>query len=207
MAKIFGDIGRVLSNILETPKGVSVNELRDTEGVHLTYDLGGVAEADLFSMDTRGFDTGNLAASASSTQSITGLPPVYMFMGVSVCTDQVTRISQVWVFGSNVGVAGSTRDFPLWVWNNGDDSIYKDPGINVGDASLTSFLVPSTAQGYFDPGLPLADRLSVKSRQGPEQLSVLTTTTAFGAGTARVTGHITIGFFRRGQFLVAARPF
>ncbi len=207
MSQIRGGIGQSLSRILDFLGGrVALDTFNDVDGITPVYDVGRLAESELYVQDTRGFDTGAFAQSTTSTQLISDLPPIFSLLGIFVSADDATRINAVRIGMEDVGAAGSTRDWPLWSWFAGEAT---QPNTwDIGDAALAALLVPATvSRQFWVPGIPMTNKATLSQRQGGLRIRARVTSTAFGAGTVRCTGHIVIGFFRRNRDLPAIRPF
>lgn len=208
MSKIRGGVGRSLATILDALRGqLDLNEIRDQEGIAAVYDLSSIAEAELYCQDTRGFDSGALAASGSSTQTITGLPAIFTVLGIFIGTDVAARVAQVAVKMSTVGVATATRDWPLALWLAGDASVPTPGGWQIGDGAMSALLIPPVERTWWAQGPVQTNRANLTGRQGGAAISVEVDATAFGGGTVTVSGHIVTGFFRRGRDVLAIRPF
>lgn len=190
MARVYGNTAGALANILEVESGqVRVDELRDGDGIGLVYDVAHLASPQTYALTTRGWDSGAINENVGVTIGITGLPRLARILAFHAQTDDAARVSQVWLYYENIG----TRDTPLWLWRTGGDTVPLPAAIDIGDADLGTLLVPAAVDEWVSRQ-PIYRDVTGASRTGATQLSVRVISTAFGAGTVRATGHVTMAF-------------
>lgn len=176
---------------------MSIDELRDTEGVSLVYDLAALIRSQTLRVDTRAFDTGALNQSTADNQVIDGLPSMARVIGIDVTTDNTSRLSRMAIYGDDIGVVTSAplRSMLLWAWIAGGRSINIAAPYQAGDAALAAHLLAEVSDNSLLANyVPWVGQDLTPNRTGFENVVISTLTTAFGAGTVRVTGHLTLLF-------------
>jgi len=200
MGKILGSIPSALSGLLDIEGGqVLVDELREQEGVSLVYDIGQLIESETLRVATRSFDTGAINQSITSTATLTGMPQMCRILGIDVLTDDATRVSQVTLFGDDIGLADAAatnaRCQLMWNWVNAGRTLPRPGGYSAGDAALSTILLAEAADNNLLGPTPIFfNQQGVAQRSGHENLIIGVLSTGFGAGTVRVTGHVTLLF-------------
>lgn len=192
MADIQGDLGSALAQILDVRGGrVRIEDLRDTEGVSLVYDLASLAKGQLLTVATRVADTGAIAASTAWELLLQDLPVGARILAIDVATDDSTRIQQAGVYQTGLGAA--PRDSNLWFWATGDDTGVIPAGIQIGAFVPTAQLY-ADANKVFLPNV-FVSGVTNRSRLGQAGITFAGQTIAFGAGTVRINAQITIAFW------------
>lgn len=198
MSRIVGSIGQDLAAILDVEGGrVDVRELRDQEGVSLVYDLAPLAAGHNASQAIRTFDTGAVAQSTTSLLSITGFPGIFSLQGLTVAASDPTRIEAVDIKATSIGLATQTNsDWFLWHWASGGTT-HPNPFATIGGvaaATVQSILVPAAKQDVSWPVTFVDQGGPARGKRGVASIDIRVRTTAFGAGTAEVSGSVVLAF-------------
>lgn len=204
MAKIeTGALAELVNLFLMRGGKGGVDQLRTEEGVAVVYDVAQLFPGQFYALSTRSFDSGAIAENVGITSAIASLPQIARLLAFHAQTDDASRVSQVWLYYEDIRVATAStgRDTPLWLWRAGGDTIALPAVIDIGNADLGTLLVPAAVDEWVSRQ-PIYRDLTGASRNGASQLSVRTVSTAFGAGSVRVTGHVTLAFPLTGETVV-----